>query len=150
MTKKLKKLSIKGVTGLGTKELKDVANSKNPNIVAFTGEAHGHGSVSTQYGDSKFITGIIFAQNMQTSEVFQAGKAFLPSDFTDELIARLDSRKDTLDTVEFGVQISVAPSTKGGYGYEYITEAIKTPDVIEKEAKYTQKFLALSDNRKAV
>jgi len=146
MTKKLKKLSVKGVTGLGTKELKAVAESKNPNICAFTGEAHGFRTVSTQFGESKFITGIIFAQNMQTGEVFQAGKAFLPTDFTDELIARLESRKDNFDSVEFGVQISVTPSDKGGYGYEYVTEAIKTPDIIEKESKYTQKFLALPKN----
>jgi len=145
--KRLKKLTTKDIMGLNTKpthevkaELIKIAESDNSRLYHMKGEVTAYGGKHTQYGESFFFVGSFAAQNLQTGEIFSAGKVYLPKDVTEDLIAAFKSRSDD-SAISFDLVVGVIPDAK--QGYNYVSEPVRSPEAVDREAEMIASFKPL-------
>lgn len=136
----LKTMTIKELSGHGhlkdsdlKAHLKQLAGTEGQELCAVAGEINGHGSKITPFGPSVYFTGSFVGVNRRTGQQFRSGKFYPSKDFADVLIAQFASA-GVSSGLRFNVVISVVPSTKGADGYTYVSEPIRTAEVIDRQA----------------
>ena len=139
-TTDVRKITVKTVLGIKSKndeakaQLKEIAKT-TPNCIAFVGTMNGWGSKATQYGESHFITGELFAKNLVTGEVFESSKAYLPSDITEVSIAAFNNREANSEGIKIQATISIVEDASLATGYTFISKPIKTPQSVNRAAE---------------
>lgn len=135
----LKSMTVKELSGVAhlkdadlTREMKELAKH-NTELCAVAGEINGHATKPTALGASTFFTGSFIGINRRTGATYRSGKFYPPKDFADTLLGVFAGSSG--QAIRFNVVISVAESTKGALGYTYISEPIKTAEVINRDAE---------------
>lgn len=115
---------------------------QNAEIAVIAGEMTGYGGRTTQFGESVFLTGLFFAQNRETGQMYKAGKVYLPKDATENLVSMFQQRDQADKYIRFQLSVRVVEDS-GNTGYTYVTEPVRTPESINREAELMSTFAAL-------
>lgn len=146
----VKKITCKQLAGIDrakTKEetvelMKKIADEK-PDYAAIVGDMTGYGTVASQYGVTTFLTGSFQAINRNTGKMYKASKVFLPKDFTDVVKAAFDGRDKQNAGVHVHCTISVVKDSSSATGYTYISQPIKNPESINRDAELSAMLVSL-------
>jgi len=112
---KVKSINVKSVFGKVSKA--------NIGEVLFNVAGHADEllTIETKYGENVGLKGDFVAVNAQTGEVFESNAAFLPSNLTDSIVAKIKESPNT--SIEFKASVELAESDKNDKGYTNIAEA---------------------------
>lgn len=115
----IKKLSV--ATVYGKIDLKKLVNAEGPlRIMRVIGNAIGHKTGTSQYGEWTALSGMFEATNMETGESHQSSQLFLPDVALTPIMVQL--AQPGVRGVEFVIDITVRhnPDARpGGSAYEY-------------------------------
>lgn len=122
----IKKLSV--ATVYGKIDLKKLVNSEGPiKIMRVIGNAVGHKSSTSQYGDWTALTGLFSGINLETGEESRSSQLFLPEVALTPIMVQL--AQPGVRGVEFAIDITVKhnPDARpGGSAYEYGFDTVLT------------------------
>ena len=132
----VKKISTATVYGKITNEDK----VKPKALYRVFGLAAGTKTGSTQFGDWSCFVGEFQAVNLETGEIFNSGKCFLPEIVESGILAQLSQAEG----VKFAFEIGIKPNEDLGIGYEYTAKSLLQPQANNFLEQMAQEVLALN------
>jgi len=143
----IKKLSV--ATVYGKIDLKKLINHEGPMpIMRVIGNAIGHKTGTSQYGDWTALSGMFEATNLETGEAHQSSQLFLPDVALTPIMVQL--AQPGVRGVEFVIDITVrhnAQAKPGGSAYEYgfdtVLKASESDPISRLKAQLAEQAAAL-------
>jgi hypothetical protein len=146
----LKKITLKAIGGLSRETskadtiafFKDVV-TKNPDFCAIVGDITGYGNTVTAFGASTYFSGTFVACNRSTGEQFKSSKVYLPADLASIAVAAFNGKKADAEGIHFHAHIRVVLDASSATGYTFVSEPIKSPESINREAELMAKLTSM-------
>lgn len=146
--KTLKRISVKELLGLkradsGKEKIQELLKQGITNVFTITGRVTGFASKATQYGENFALIGEFLARNDINGELHKSTKAYLPKDFTENVIAQFQNREANSSAVEFSAHVKILEDSASATGYTYIVEPIETIETMAWQQQAMKTLLAL-------
>lgn len=142
----VRKISIKAVCG--TPDIEKVIAKKKIDLMDVYGVAQRTKAVTTDYGDAVRFIGKFRAVNLETGEVYESTRLYLPSAMEEDLSAAMNAGGNA----EFGVRINVnydkSLATKYYYDFVSLIEPQNQDALLSLEAKMKDAAKALPAPKK--
>lgn len=115
----------------------------HPDFAAISGDITGYGTKKGAFGENFYFNGSFVAINRKSGQIFTSSKIYLPNDLADNAVAAFNGRSKDSEGVHFHAHIQIALDPSSATGYTFVSQPIKTPESINREAELIAKLTNL-------